>query len=137
MEKIRIGTFETNSSSVHTLTICDLDTYNKWKNGELLYDEYGDKFIAVDHTLSTDQRSFAREKYLYNMKYYWKTWDNLTEDEKNKWYKKYAIDMNIIPEDAKTYDDFFEDFYYEEYEKYYTTKNGDKIVCFGKYGNDQ
>lgn len=136
MEKIRIGTFETNSSSVHTLTICDLDTYNKWKNGELVYDEYGDKFIAVDYVLSTDQRSFAREKYLSDMKCYWKTWDNLTENEKNEWYKKYAIDTNLIPENAKTYDDFFEDFYYEEYEKHYTTKNGDKIVCFGKYGNN-
>lgn len=35
---IRNNVFETNSSSVHTLCICTEDEYEKFKNGELLYD---------------------------------------------------------------------------------------------------
>lgn len=35
---IRSNVFETNSSSVHTLCICTEDEYEKFKNGELLYD---------------------------------------------------------------------------------------------------
>ena len=41
-EVIRRGLFETNSSSVHSITMCDDDTYTKWKNGELLVDDYHD-----------------------------------------------------------------------------------------------
>lgn len=35
---IRNNVFETNSSSVHTLCICTKEEYEKFKNGELLYD---------------------------------------------------------------------------------------------------
>ena len=35
---IRSNVFETNSSSVHTLCICTEDEYEKFKNGEWLYD---------------------------------------------------------------------------------------------------
>ena len=35
---IRNNVFETNSSSVHTLCICTEDEYEKFKNGEWLYD---------------------------------------------------------------------------------------------------
>lgn len=43
MIQIRKGIFETNSSSTHAISISqypiviDIDTYNKWKNGELVY----------------------------------------------------------------------------------------------------
>ena len=40
MKTIRIGTFETNSSSTHSITMCMKDDYKKFKNGEMyLYDE--------------------------------------------------------------------------------------------------
>lgn len=35
--QIRAGVFETNSSSVHTITICSKDTYDKWSRGEVFY----------------------------------------------------------------------------------------------------
>ena len=43
---VRQGVFETNSSSVHTLTMCSDSGYNKWKNGELLYGKYSEVFIT-------------------------------------------------------------------------------------------
>ena len=35
-----------------------------------------------------------------------------------------------------TYDDFFEDEYLETFEDEYTTKSGEVVIVFGKYGYD-
>ena len=45
MRQIRRGLFETNSSSTHSLTMCDKDTYERWKNGELLFDIAFKEFV--------------------------------------------------------------------------------------------
>jgi len=39
--QIRRGVFETNSSSTHSLTMCSEEEFEQWKNGELLFDEWG------------------------------------------------------------------------------------------------
>ena len=36
--QIRRSIFETNSSSTHSITMVSGSEYDKWKNGELLYD---------------------------------------------------------------------------------------------------
>lgn len=41
MKQIRIGTFETNSSSTHSLVVCTEEEYNKWLKGEILVTIYG------------------------------------------------------------------------------------------------
>ena len=33
MKTIRLGTFETNSSSTHSMVICSEEEYEKWANG--------------------------------------------------------------------------------------------------------
>jgi len=38
MIKVRYRTFETNSSSTHSLVICTEEEYEKFKNGEMLFD---------------------------------------------------------------------------------------------------
>ena len=48
--QIRRGVFETNSSSVHSLTMCTQSDYDRWKNGELIYDYWKDKLISLDDT---------------------------------------------------------------------------------------
>lgn len=48
MRQIRYGVFETNSSSIHTLTMCSKEEYEDWKNGNLVYDKYEEKFITKD-----------------------------------------------------------------------------------------
>lgn len=45
MITIRSGVFETNSSSTHSLNICTEDEFNKWINGELLYDDWNEEFV--------------------------------------------------------------------------------------------
>lgn len=46
--QIRRGVFETNSSSVHSLTMCTQSDYDRWKNGELIYDYWDGKLIPID-----------------------------------------------------------------------------------------
>lgn len=48
MRQIRRGLFETNSSSTHSLTMCDKETYERWKKGELLFDTEMEKFVKND-----------------------------------------------------------------------------------------
>ena len=50
-KQIRRGVFETNSSSVHSLTMCSSDEYEKWENGELLYWEDKDKFVSREEVI--------------------------------------------------------------------------------------
>lgn len=64
-EVIRRGLFETNSSSVHSITMCDDDTYTKWKNGELLYDSWNEKFV------SENEIDKEYEEYVYDYEEYW------------------------------------------------------------------
>lgn len=46
--QIRRCVFETNSSSVHSLTMCTQSDYDRWKNGELIYDYWNGKLISID-----------------------------------------------------------------------------------------
>lgn len=45
--QIRNGVFETNSSIVHTLTICTKKEFDEWKNGELLFDSDNEEFVTL------------------------------------------------------------------------------------------
>ena len=40
MKTVRLNVFETNSSSEHVFTVTDKTTWERFKNGELLYDNY-------------------------------------------------------------------------------------------------
>lgn len=48
MKQIRKGVFETNSSSTHSITICTQEEFDKFMNGELVYDSWEDKLVPVD-----------------------------------------------------------------------------------------
>lgn len=45
---IRSNTFETNSSSTHSLILVDKETFNKFKNKELYFYIFADKFITKE-----------------------------------------------------------------------------------------
>jgi len=45
MKQIRIGTFETNSSSTHTLVIVSKEEWSKFKNGEMCFDTYRETLV--------------------------------------------------------------------------------------------
>lgn len=135
-KQIRRGVFETNSSSTHSLTMCDEETFEKWKSGDLMFDKYAEEFIDSVPELSDEQKNAAKEYYEYSMEKYWKQWGDLTDSEKEEWYDKYATEEGIVSEDAVTYDQFMHEAYLERFVDRYTTKNGDKVVAFGLYGYD-
>lgn len=46
---IRRGVFETNSSSVHSLTMCSDEEWKAWERGKLVFDYIGDELIPLDN----------------------------------------------------------------------------------------
>lgn len=131
--QIRRGTFETNSSSTHSLSICSEEKFNQWENGKLAYREYEDEFVKIPD-LSRDEKERARQDYEDHKDEYAKDWDELPEDLKEKYYTKYAEDIHAEDIDAETFREWSHDCYLETFIKHYTTESGDKIVAFGKWG---
>lgn len=65
MIKIRKGVFETNSSSVHTMTVCSPEQYEAWKNGELVFDEYTEELIPVGDVKDKFPEEYRYQTYEY------------------------------------------------------------------------
>ena len=45
--QVRRGVFETNSSSVHSITMCTKSDYDKWRNGELVWNRWGEELVPI------------------------------------------------------------------------------------------
>ena len=79
MRQIRLGTFETNSSSTHSLVIGTPEQIEKWEAGELFinyYDDYATEFKTKEELdqMEETEESFYRDE--------WKNgeeWDEATE----------------------------------------------------------
>ena len=137
MRQVRRGVFETNSSSTHSLTICTQEEYDKWLKGELLFDSWNSKF-AENISLSEYDKQDAQTYYNNVKGAYWKEWSQLSDEEVNSWYTKYA---NEHLRDKKSYglQTYLEYCNYnslERFTEHYTSPSGDKLVIFGKYGYD-
>lgn len=133
--QIRRGVFETNSSSTHSLTMCSEEEFEQWKNGKVLFDEDGETFVKASE-LSNKDKEYAAQEYEDNKDEYSKDWPELSETAKERYYTKYAKENDLINEDAKTYDEWNNDYELETFVDKYTTKSGDRVVAFGKYGYD-
>ena len=133
--QIRRGVFETNSSSTHSLTMCSEEEFEQWKNGELLFDDWGSESFVKANSLSDDDKKYATQDYENHKDEFSKDWSDLSESAKEKYYTKYAKENNIVDEDVKTYEEWRHS-NLETFVDRYTSKSGDKIVAFGKYGYD-
>lgn len=60
MKIIRLGTFETNSSSTHSITMCMKEEYEKWKSGELFFVRAENKFIDKEE----EQNMLKKQLYI-------------------------------------------------------------------------
>lgn len=66
MKKIRRAMFETNSSMIHSLSIVTEDDFNKFIDGELLFDRWNDEFIdasKVNLEEAEDGQYWSKEEY--------------------------------------------------------------------------
>lgn len=67
---VRQGTFETNSSSTHSLSVYRTERFNAFKNGDLYMDAYHDTLISEDEMLEryeaevTDKKSYPIEDWM-------------------------------------------------------------------------
>lgn len=115
-KQIRRGVFETNSSSVHSLTMCTAEEYRKWEDGEVLHWNWKDKFATRDEIIAELKNS----PWMRNV-----NWDD--ED---------AVNDVFSDEGIKTCEEYFENEWFETFKQRYTTPSGDEVVAFGYYGHD-
>lgn len=127
MRTVRRGTFETNSSSTHSITMCMESDYEKWKNGEMYWHRWNDELVSKEEV--EKEMAKLREEFIA---------DNPDFDENNEEWKEKL--EQYINEDKMyyTYEEF-NDYDYIEYETFvdtFETPQGEKVVSFGYYGSD-
>jgi hypothetical protein len=115
MKSIRIGVFETNSSSTHSLTICSKAEFEAWQSGELVFAEYKKKFYTMAEVLEKEKDNLAKDSV-----------DVTDADELSDWLKDNEYKLNGD----------YESEYLESFKHHYTSESGDEIVIFGVYGID-
>lgn len=118
--QIRHGVFETNSSSVHSLTMCTQEEYEKWEKGEIWFDGYSDKFIAPFD---------PKEKY----------GDDLAKYRDDRYSEEDQLDEYMREDGIYTCaEEYYErnGEYMEPFKEDYTTPGGEHIVAFGYSGYD-
>lgn len=64
--QIRRGVFETNSSSTHSITMCMESDYDKWVNGKLVLDRWGDKLVEITPEIEESMKNDEREYLTYD-----------------------------------------------------------------------
>lgn len=104
--QIRKGLFETNSSSVHTLTLCMKEEFDDFKNGDMLWDTWYENLCAP--------ACAAKEN------------DNDNDDNDNKRFLTY--------EEYEEY--YGENCGHELFEELHKTPSGETVVAFGFFGHD-
>ena len=121
MINIRLGVFETNSSSVHTMTIASQEDYYKWLKDEIFLVNEDERYYLeknTDYNLNDVFVSKDTAKHLYKQ---------LCKQEK---YYPPAFDEIFFT--FNKWDDYRDDLY--TYEETYTTKDGKKLIIFGYHG---
>ena len=113
-KQIRVGVFETNSSMTHALTICTEEEYEKWQNGEIFWDNFNDRM----ETKTREELMKEFEEYEYRDRY----------EDFDEWRRE---NKSLL-----TYDEDDENYYFEHFERCFTTPSGDEMVAFGYYGHD-
>ena len=135
MRQIRRGTFETNSSSTHSLTMCSGSDYDAWERGETYFVKYhmtsisayaDNEFVTFDEAIDI----IAKSSYYSNA--------DIVKEEFRADLSKEDLDRELAEHDFLSYDLYWgwAENYEDTFEDRYTTKNGETVVAFGYYGYD-
>lgn len=79
--QIRFGVFETNSSLVHNITMCSKNDFQKWIDGEFVWDRWSECFINAD-----DERVQKDDEKRYLTYEQFHDWDYLEYETFKKTY---------------------------------------------------
>ena len=132
MRQIRNGVFETNSSSVHSITMCMKDEYDRWETDNLFLFTGGGYFYPENNRpqknhFYTKEEAIAFERL-----------SKFAPSENFDWSNDEAV-MNML-HDNEWYDfDYWDDYYgnnYETFENSFITPSGEKVIAFGYTGYD-
>lgn len=154
MKTKRTNTFETNSSSVHTITIASAEDFAKFENCDMLlqhetlipaedvYKEMMETLAEAEDKMTEEYRktykdslTFERFKeILKKLEYDELTWRH-REDAYDNINDDYTAVVGGMREDVTTLNCLGNE-YYETYVERYKTKSGDEIVAFGYFGRD-
>ena len=69
--QIRRGVFETNSSSVHSMTMCMKSEYDKWVDGELVFDRWNDELVPITDEVRKEMNKKYSDYLTYEQFYDW------------------------------------------------------------------
>ena len=128
MKQVRSNTFETNSSSTHSICMCTKDQYDSWasdwdslKADSVIYSNCEEKLVAVEEAV----------KYANRYHDYVEISDILdTDSPKHDDAVDYMRDEGFMT--CNDFDDYTEETYYKEF----VTQGGETVVAFGNYGWD-
>lgn len=112
MIQVRKSVFETNSSSTHSLIMCEQSDYDKWANGEVYY---------CNSWWSHDGDQFKEGEFY-------------PKDVVEKYYADKGEERDTY--DFCTLDEFCDSDYLEVEEYTYKTKSGEVVHAVAKYGYD-
>lgn len=129
MLNIRFGTFETNSSSVHSLVLCTSDDYRRLEEGELyIFDEWGGISLLTKEDAVKRILNGKNEYQSCGSSY---TFSYLMEMPKSE------LNRLLVDEEIYSLDQYWgRHEYMEHFEERYTTPGGEEVVAFGYYGQD-
>lgn len=69
MLKIRQSIFETNSSSVHAIAYCTAEEFQKFMDGELMFDIYDEKLIPFEKQFNSNFYTYRELERIQNDDY--------------------------------------------------------------------
>lgn len=120
-KQIRKGTFETNSSSVHSITLCEIDKYTQWVNGELYLDKWSGDFITI-------------QEFEEGLSEYIK--ENRVDMETDEYFEDNELREEYISEYGYITYENWKCFEFETEFTEFTTTHGDTVVALCYYGRD-
>lgn len=123
MRTIRRCTFETNSSSTHSMTMCSDEEFNKLVSGELYIETWSGEIRSKEEY--EKEQAELRKRF---EEHYPKPTDNVQD------WGEDLEDYLRGESEITTFEEYMEDEFLEYYQESYTTPNGEKVWAFGKYG---
>ena len=122
MKTIRANTFETNSSSTHSMIILTEEEYDKLESGELYLDD--DEVITKEEAKNIFLKHMNEDKYMYD--------DDLSFEEN---IKNYLDEFEYYPSEyPQSLETWKEEDELESDTNIYISPSGDKLKIICKYG---
>jgi len=126
MKTIRANTFETNSSSTHSLVILTEEQETLFNNGELYFrSEYDNDIITKEERNEIMLELMSEDG--------WETIINLSVEENIKKYIFDCIDDYNFP---ISLDNWLDSYELDTNVEHYTSPSGDKLIICAKYGHN-